>query len=91
MPTYRVTGPDGRTLRLTGDSPPTERDLEDIWSALEKQAPPPADTEPRPETIAEQPAPATGSQWTEPFRGAQRGLLAAGSAMLTTKAAPSGH
>ena len=34
MPTYRVTDPKtGRTLRLTGDSPPTEQELEDIFAA----------------------------------------------------------
>jgi soluble P-type ATPase len=33
MPTYRVTDPTtGRTLSLSGDSPPTEKELEDIFS-----------------------------------------------------------
>ena len=33
MPTYRVTDPDtGVTLRLTGDSPPTEAELEEIFA-----------------------------------------------------------
>jgi hypothetical protein len=33
MPTYTVTDPaSGRTLRLTGDSPPTESELEEIFS-----------------------------------------------------------
>jgi hypothetical protein len=32
MPTYQVTDPTtGKVLRLTGDSPPTERELEDIF------------------------------------------------------------
>lgn len=35
MPTYRVTDPtSGRTLRLTGDSPPTEQELEEIFKTL---------------------------------------------------------
>lgn len=32
MPTYKITSPDGRTLRLTGDSPPTEAELEQIFA-----------------------------------------------------------
>jgi len=35
MATYRVTDPaTGRTVKLTGDSPPTERELEEIFSSL---------------------------------------------------------
>lgn len=35
MPTYRVTDPaTGRTVKLTGDSPPTERELEDVFKSL---------------------------------------------------------
>ncbi len=34
MPTYRVTSPDGRIVRLTGDSPPTESELEGIFRRL---------------------------------------------------------
>ncbi len=34
MPTYKVTDPDsGRTLRLTGDSPPTEDELNEIFGS----------------------------------------------------------
>ena len=34
MPTYKVTDPNtGKTLRLTGDSPPTEQELEGIFSS----------------------------------------------------------
>jgi len=37
MPTYKVTDPDtGRTLSLTGDSPPTEAELEEIFGAYQK-------------------------------------------------------
>jgi hypothetical protein len=43
MPTYRVTDPaSGKTLRLTGDSPPTEQELEEIFKGL------PATTAPQP-------------------------------------------
>lgn len=42
MPTYKVTDPQtGKTLRLTGDSPPTEQELNDVFSQF-KDAP--ADT-----------------------------------------------
>lgn len=36
MPTYKVTDPDsGRTLSLTGDTPPTEQELENIFRVYE--------------------------------------------------------
>ena len=34
MPTYKVTTPDGRTVKLTGDNPPTEQELEEVFSQL---------------------------------------------------------
>jgi len=35
MPTYRVTDPiSGKTVRLTGDSPPTEQELEQVFSEI---------------------------------------------------------
>lgn len=34
MPTYQVTAPDGRKVKLTGDSPPTEAELEQIFASL---------------------------------------------------------
>ncbi len=34
MPTYKVTAPDGRTVRLTGDSPPSEAELEQVFASL---------------------------------------------------------
>ena len=41
MPTYRVTDPtSGKTLRLTGDSSPTEQELEDIFSKINATAQP---------------------------------------------------
>jgi hypothetical protein len=41
MPTYKVTSPDGRTVNLTGDSPPTEGELMQIFGTLgaNKEAP----------------------------------------------------
>lgn len=38
MPTYQVTDPSsGKTLKLTGDSPPTEQELEEIFSSVQSQ------------------------------------------------------
>ena len=35
MPTYIVTDPEtGKKVRLTGDSPPTEQELEQIFASL---------------------------------------------------------
>lgn len=40
MPTYKVTDPTtGKTLRLTGDSPPTEDELNDIFKTVQPSAP----------------------------------------------------
>lgn len=39
MPTYRITAPDGRTVRLTGDAPPTDQELEEIFANLPAKAP----------------------------------------------------
>jgi hypothetical protein len=39
MPTYKITEPNnGKVFRLTGDSPPTEQELENIFSSLGKQS-----------------------------------------------------
>lgn len=39
MPTYRVTDPEtGKTVKLTGDSPPTEAELEEIFASLSPQS-----------------------------------------------------
>jgi len=51
MPTYRITDPtSGRALKLTGDSPPTEQELEGIFAQTfgEQETPPalPVDTPP---------------------------------------------
>ena len=45
MPRYRVTAPDGRVLRLTGDRPPTKEALDEIFAATAPQAAP----QPRPQ------------------------------------------
>lgn len=43
MPTYRVTDPTtGRTVKLTGDAPPTEQELEDVFKGLGVSAAPEA-------------------------------------------------
>ncbi len=34
MPTYQVTSPDGRKLKITGDKPPSEAELNDIFSQI---------------------------------------------------------
>lgn len=47
MPTYRITGPDGRKFKVRGDAPPSETELEDIFAGMaggapERPAQPPA-------------------------------------------------
>ena len=37
MPSYVVTAPDGRKVKLTGDSPPTEQDIDQVFSNLPQQ------------------------------------------------------
>lgn len=50
MPTYTVTDPlTGRKLRLTGDTPPTEQELEEIFGATGGQQQPAAATPTEPE------------------------------------------
>ena len=43
MPRYQVTAPDGRTVVLEGDTPPTEADLDGIFASL-----PPKESAPEP-------------------------------------------
>lgn len=44
MPTFKVTDPNsGRTLRLTGDSPPNQQELEQLFSQFQAQEPRQAD------------------------------------------------
>lgn len=52
MPTYRVTDPtSGKTVKLTGDSPPTEQELEEIFSSIGNVPVPPAPPqEPEPQS-----------------------------------------
>lgn len=35
MNTYRVKAPDGRTLKITGETPPTEKDLDEMFAKLQ--------------------------------------------------------
>lgn len=37
MATYKVTAPDGRSVTLTGDAPPTEQELEQVFKELPQQ------------------------------------------------------
>lgn len=40
MPTYRIKDPStGRTIRLTGDSPPTEQEIEEVFRSVGQQQP----------------------------------------------------
>ena len=39
MPTYKITSPDGRVFRVKGDSPPTENELNDIYSGMAEKTP----------------------------------------------------
>lgn len=40
MPTYRIKDPStGRTIRLTGDSPPTEQEIEGVFKSVGQQQP----------------------------------------------------
>jgi len=40
MPTYRINDPStGRTIRLVGDSPPTEQELEEVFRSVGQSAP----------------------------------------------------
>jgi hypothetical protein len=43
MPRYQVTAPDGRTVTLEGDTPPTDADLEGIFASLPPPKKSPAD------------------------------------------------
>jgi len=39
MPDYNITGPSGKKFKITGDSPPTEDELESIFSSMTPGAP----------------------------------------------------
>ena len=47
MATYTVKSPDGRTVKLTGDSEPTEKELEDVFSKLPKEEQKQSEEEPK--------------------------------------------
>lgn len=42
MPIYKITAPDGRTLQLTGESPPSEQELEQVFQTTGTAYPQPA-------------------------------------------------
>ena len=62
MPTYRITTPDGRTLRVTGDSPPSEQELERLYESYQASQP----------SIPEEPS--AMSRFVEPFKETGRGI-----------------
>lgn len=84
MPRYQVTAPDGRTVVLEGDSPPTDADLDGIFASLPAKAV---------ETPAAAPAPAGGSKLASMGTGALSvlGGLVSGAAkeapLVATRAA----
>ena len=56
MATYKVTDPNtGRTVKLTGDSPPSGAELEQIFSGLPPMEQPPKQPQMEPPPQAEQP------------------------------------
>lgn len=68
MPTYKVTDPStGKTLRLTGDSPPTEQELEQIFSQFEVK--PERTFAEKAAGVGEAALTAISSGITEPFAG----------------------
>ena len=67
MPTYKITDPNtGKTLRLTGDSPPSEAELNEIFSSVGDK------TEPTP--APEKKGITAGDVVKEPFRLAQEAV-----------------
>jgi len=42
MPTYRIINPEGKSLRIVGDKPPTEEELNQIFAKLKTSPTPPA-------------------------------------------------
>lgn len=51
MPTYKVTDPTtGKTIKLTGDSPPSEQELNDVFSSVSAPNPTPASVPTAPAT-----------------------------------------
>ena len=85
MPTYQVTDPaSGRTLRLTGDSPPTDAELERIFSEYGQQQEPSALSLEAPGTQiqgAAQPTP--DRSIADQITGGAEAALALGSGMTT--------
>lgn len=82
MPTYRVTDPQsGRTLKLTGDSPPTEQELNEIFSA--KSSPEGIQGTPIYQAIQGRVDSGAGPEWSAQYPNLY-GLYGAGKAVLRT-------
>jgi hypothetical protein len=76
MPTYRVTDPlSGKTLKLTGDSPPTEIELRKIFSSQNQ----PIEEQP----TAAQADDGTGPEWAGRYPNLY-GVYGAGRELLRT-------
>jgi len=72
MPTYRVTDPTtGKVVKLTGDSPPTEQELEEVFTQLMGGAPAPAMETAQEAPTAQEPTPGiiqqTFDQYSKPL------------------------
>ena len=76
MPTYRVTDPTtGKTIRLTGDSPPSEQELAQIFASMGASSQPSAPAQ-APPTTGATPTPARtwGDTASDVAMGAAKGL-----------------
>lgn len=49
MPTYRITSPDGKTLKITGDRPPNEQELQQMFAKVGSSPAPQPTPEPTPQ------------------------------------------
>lgn len=85
MPTYQVTDPSsGRTLRLTGDSPPTDAELEQIFAEYGAQQEPSALSLEAPGTQMQEQAPAQPEYGIgDRLKGAAEAAATIGTGMTT--------
>lgn len=84
MPTYKITDPTtGKVVRLTGDSPPTEQELTEIFSKLGGPATPLTPQQPQPQPQAEAMGPAAPPDPFAHLRGVGDQLSAADDAPHT--------
>jgi len=85
MPTYTATSPQGQTLHIEGDAPPTEKELDDIFARM---APPDRSADPY-SAAPNTPAPPTlGAQFSSPaeFQAAQQRQATENPESLSSKA-----